>query len=310
MAKQNNRHFNSKSARTLKVLYETTYTGPSVVKLKDHLKESSPVSGRALRQYFFKGLVFLNGKKAHSEAALKNGDIITVYEMGAETPVLKAEQMPLEIVFENNDLLIINKPAGLTVHPVKDIISGTLANGVAAYFEKIGLKAKVRPVNRLDYGTSGLILFAKSAHIQNLLSDAIKSHQIVRTYYALAEGIPKEENSSINLPIGEVKGKRVVTEKGQPAETRYKVIEKFNNASLLEITLVTGRTHQIRVHLSHIGHPIIGDPQYGHKSNLINRPALHAGKLNFEESSLKIPELAVSPPEDFESLRKTLKENF
>jgi 23S rRNA pseudouridine1911/1915/1917 synthase len=294
------------------LVFETTYQG-EILGISDFLKKSAPLSGRSLRQYFFKGLVHLNHKKAHSKAKLKDGDLIQVYGIHEEHPTLPSETMPLDIIYEDDDLLVINKPAQLAVHPSGNITSGTLANGVAAYFEKNGLKIKVRPVNRLDYGTSGLIIFSKKAEMQNRLSKAIQENHIHRIYYAVVRGLPNQREGIIDLPIGEQKGKRIVSELtlGKPAITHYRVIETLDNSALLELSLKSGRTHQIRVHLSHIGHPILGDPQYGIPSSLIKHPALHAGKLDFSDSGINIPTLSTPFPEDFTNLltilRKTLK---
>jgi 23S rRNA pseudouridine1911/1915/1917 synthase len=291
------------------LIYEITYHGESPRVISDFLKQSSPLSGRSLRQYFFKGLVELNRKKAHSQAKIKDGDIIRVYGIHEEQPTLNPEMMPLDIIFENDDLLVINKPAQIAVHPSGNIASGTLANGIAAYFEKNGLKIKVRPVNRLDYGTSGLILFAKKPEIQTVLTRATQENQIHRIYYAVVKGVPDDQTGSINLPIKEVKGRRIVSVHGQSAETDYRVIEELNNTSLLELSLKSGRTHQIRVHLSHIGHPILGDPQYGIPSPFIKRPALHAGKLDFSATGLPIQELSAPFPEDFNNLLTNLRKS-
>ena len=161
-------------------------------------------------------------------------------------------------------------------------------------------------MNRLDYGTSGLVIFAKSAASQEALSKAIQSHQIVRLYYAVVRGIPPTPTGIINFPIADIRGRRVVAADGQPAETRYRIVESLPGHSLLELNLITGRTHQIRVHLSHAGLPILGDPQYGVGNPLIQRTALHAGKLNFAASPFPIPELEAPFPEDLRRLLAAL----
>lgn len=290
-----------------KIIFEFTFNDPISQPLRDYLKESSPISGRSLRKYFFKGLIRLNQKKAHSQAIIKRGDHIQILEMGPEHQALPPETTPIEVVFENPDILVVNKPPLLATHPSGNITANTLANRVAGYLNKTGHPVKVRPVNRLDYGTSGLVIFAKNALTQDHLSRAIQDHQIARIYYAVVQGIPENEAGSINLPIGIVKGIRKVTENGQPAETHYRNIEKLSAASLLELTLKTGRTHQIRIHLGHTGYPIIGDKQYGVKSPLIGRPALHAGKLVFKTPEFDLPEITVPLPRDMVELISTLK---
>jgi 23S rRNA pseudouridine1911/1915/1917 synthase len=297
----------SHSLSNKRILFQSTFQETTARPLTAFLKDASPISGRSLRKYFFKGLVLVNNRPAHSRAVIKPGDAVTVFEASFEHSALTPEAMPLDIVYEDRNLLVINKPAHLVVHPVKNITSGTLANGVAAYFGQTGLHAKIRPVNRLDAGTSGLIIFAKSGQAQDALSNAIKLQQIKRIYYAIVHGIPNPEAGLIRQSILEHNGKRIVSELGQPAETHFRVVEKLPEAALLELLLKTGRTHQIRVHLSSIGHPILGDSQYGIKNSLIRRPALHAVKLDFSASQFEIPELLAPFPDDFQKLLDTLR---
>mgnify|MGYP001294426604 CR=1 FL=1 len=291
------------------ICFENVYNLPETISIAEFLKKHSPLSGRSLRKYFFKGLVYRNGKKAHSQTMLKPGDHIVVYTLLENLTSLDPEAIPIDIIFEDQNILVINKPASLAVHPSGNIKSGTLANAVAYYFTQIGLKAKIRPVNRLDYGTSGLIIFAKNAPVQTLLSDEIKKGRIGRIYYALVNGVVKDDHGVIDLAISEDKGTRKVAPAGKTALTEYQTLKKFNNASFLEIHLQTGRTHQIRIHLSAIGHPIYGDWQYGVKTTLIKRPALHAGKLVFQNSALNVPELQALWPEDFQNLLKFFEES-
>lgn len=288
------------------LLFEAVYREAEPGELEAYLRKRAGISGRSLRKYFFRGLVFVNQRKAHSAAKVKPGDIVKVL-LPKEQQSLAAEDLPIEIVFENHDLLVLNKPAGMAVHPSGKINRGTLSHGVAAYFEKTGHAAKVRPVNRLDYGTSGLVIFAKSAASQEQLSNAIREHRIARIYTALVHGCPTAQSGMIDLPISEVRGRRIVSATGQPAQTNYRIVEKIPPYSLLEIRLVTGRTHQIRVHLSHLGWPVVGDPQYGRKSSLIDRPALHAGRLDFAASGFPVPPLEAPLPADFRSLIDRVK---
>jgi len=285
---------------------ELDYHSTETIAIAEYLKKHSPLSGRSLRKYFFKGLVYRNGKKAHSQVLLKPGDHITVYALNESQPALEPEPLPLDIIYEDHDLIVLNKPPLLAVHPSGSILSGTLANRLAYYFQEKKIKAKIRPVNRLDFGTSGLILFAKSAEVQAKLSKEIQEHRIERIYYAVVQGVPPDEAGVISLPIANLNGNRVIDEGGREAETFYRVIKAWQGYSLLELNLKTGRTHQIRIHLSHIGHPILGDLKYGVKSDFINRPALHAGKLDFQKSEFKIPELTAALPEDMTGLLEAL----
>lgn len=284
------------------ICFEANYDLEKPLPVSNFLKEHSPLSGRSLRKYFFKGLVFRNGKKAHSQTLLKAGDRITVYAIAESQDSLEAEPIPIKITYEDHNLLVLDKPASLAVHPSGSIKSGTLANAVAYYYNKIGLKSKVRPVNRLDYGTSGLIIFAKNVQTQNILSKEIMEGKIGRIYYAVVSGLVKDEGGIIDLSISERKGTREISADGKRAITEYQTFKRFKEASLLEISLQTGRTHQIRIHLSAIGHPLYGDSQYGKKTPLIKRPALHAGKLAFHNSTYQIPTLETPWPEDFQSL--------
>jgi 23S rRNA pseudouridine1911/1915/1917 synthase len=290
------------------LIFETTYSETAPGPLRDFLKSAAGLSGRSLRRAFFKGLIRLNRRPAHSEAMIKNGDLVQVYQDAEYTAALTPESLPIDIVYEDDRLLVINKPALLPVHPSGKITSGALANRVAAYFLRQNLPIKVRPVNRLDYGTSGLIIFAKSAAVQTQLSSAIQQHRIRRIYYAVVRGIPVPETGIITAHIGQKRGKRcVVPAGGQVAETAYRTVRQFNAAAFLELELGTGRTHQIRIHLAHIGCPIIGDLTYGVKSSLIRRPALHAGKLIFNTEAFKVPELTAPLPKDLEKLLNSVQ---
>jgi 23S rRNA pseudouridine1911/1915/1917 synthase len=290
-----------------KLIFETKYTATTPGLLREFLKAAAQLSGRSLRTAFFKGQIKLNRRPAHSEAMVKNGDLVQVYAGAEYTETLTPEPQPIAIIYENEQLLVLNKPALLPVHPSGKITSGTLANRVAAYFQQQNLPIKVRPVNRLDYGTSGLIIFAKSAAIQAQLSKTLQEHRIKRIYYCLVQGNPNPESGIIRASIGQIRGRRCIAPNGQAAETAYRIIRRFRDASLLELELKTGRTHQIRIHLAHIGCPLLGDPTYGIKSAAINRPALHAGKLIFNTEAFKVPELTTPLPEDMEKLINSLE---
>jgi len=293
--------------KNLPVVFEAVYSQDEPVLIQEYLRQEARMSGRSLRQYFFKGLVEVNRRKAHSAAKLKAGDHIRVFQPKESASPLTPEALPIEIIYENDQLLVINKPALLPVHPSGSISRGTLANRVAYYYQTRQLPVKVRPVNRLDHGTSGLIIFAKTAASQEKLSQAIQSHKIQRIYYAIVHGILAQDEGIIDLPILQQPGNRRVDPQGQPAATRFKVIRRYSKATLLELALETGRTHQIRIHLSHIGHPIIGDKTYGKPSSSLNHPALHAGKLIFDPAVYNIPELTAPLPDDWQGLFDSLE---
>lgn len=209
------------------------------------------------------------------------GDTITVNWQQDCTII--PTQLPLTICYEDEYMLILDKPAGMLVHPTTSEHVTTLANAVMHYFHTQQLPYNFHPVHRLDRNTSGLVLIAKLPHIQHLLSyNDVKS--INRQYLALATGTLKPAEGIIDAPIARHPDsiiQRIVHDSGQHATTCYKVLKNLNNASLIELTLLTGRTHQIRVHLSHIGHPLLGDDLYGGSRELIQRQALHAARLSF-----------------------------
>jgi 23S rRNA pseudouridine1911/1915/1917 synthase len=289
-----------------RTLFRASFTGSEECDITSYLKNAAPLSGRELRRLFFAGLVRVNDRKAHSAKILKPGDRIEVFAPQTERRILRPESMPLQICFENDLLLVINKPAGIAVHPSGAIAAGTLAHGVAAYFEGKGLPLKVRPVNRLDYGTSGLVVFAKSAAAQTELEQAIQSGRVKRIYQAAVAGKPEPPTGSIKLPIGSKNGRHSVVADGKNAVTHYRTLQSFGAFTLLELELETGRTHQIRIHLAAIGSPILGDHEYGLKNEWISRPALHAARLVFDPV-LGIPELNAPLPQYFGQLLSKLK---
>ena len=188
----------------------------------------------------------------------------------------------VEVLYEDSAIIILSKPAGMMVHPAGQTASGTLANYLAGYFSQKGQIIRIRPLHRLDRDTSGCVLFAKSAAVQQALEKQMENGKMHRVYQALVEGKLEESCGTLDYPIGRVRqrpNRRQVMENGQRAVTHYSVMEQRGEYSLLEVRLETGRTHQIRVHFSYIGHPVLGDRMYGRRSPLINRQALHASGL-------------------------------
>lgn len=207
------------------------------------------------------------------------------------------ESQPPDVVFEDDFVLVINKPAGVKVHPTQDSDAGTLTQQITAYYEQTGQRLRARVVHRLDQSTSGLIVFAKGEFAQLRLDEAMREKRIERVYYALVHGKPAPSHGTIDQPLGRDRHSdryRVHQRGGKPAVTHYRVLEVFAGRgrdpfSLLELTLETGRTHQIRVHLAHLGHPLLGDVLYGGRAELMARPALHAGRLTFPHPWLGEP---------------------
>ena len=249
------------------------------------LKQEFHISARLLHKLIVEKQVLLNNSVVDTRSSVVNGDIITVVlNFKEESENIVPIQMNLDIIFEDNGLLIINKPAGIAVHPSILHYKDSLSNGVRFYFESIGLKKKIRPVNRLDLNTSGLIIFAKNEYVQECLIQQMQCGILKKEYIALVNGHFDEPTGSINLPIARKDNsiiERCVSPDGQEAITDYCVLKEYNDYSVVKCSLKTGRTHQIRVHMSAIGHPLLGDTLYGVESNLINRQALHSYRICF-----------------------------
>lgn len=260
--------------------------------------------------------VWLDGHPSRTDAIVRSGQIValTLFESGRESSIAP-EPGPLAVVYEDADLLIVDKPAGLVVHPSRGHFAGTLCNFVAHYLESTGQRAHPHPVNRLDKDTSGLLAFAKHAHAQNLLQEQLHSASFERTYLAICTGALAPASATIRQPVARLRdeyGSFGVCETGKPAITHYQVLgylgEREDEAaegslSLLELCLETGRTHQIRVHLSHLGHPLLGDDAYGSPSALIGRCALHSWKLSLTHpATRKRLSFTAPPPADLASL--------
>lgn len=228
----------------------------------------------------------------------KTGALLKVRLFPKERLGMEPDWHELNILYEDEFLLIVNKPVGMEVHPSSHGQKGTLANAVASYYDMAGLPCKVRPVHRLDKDTTGPVIFAKNELASVVMEAALKEKKIERQYVALAEGRLPQQKGTIDLPIGQDRlhsTRRRVSETGERAVTHYHIAEHFRTHTLVRLRLETGRTHQIRVHLSHIGHPIAGDGMYGGNRKLISRQALHGEKLvcrhpwTGEELQIKAP---------------------
>lgn len=262
-------------------------------------------STRLIKMYKWHGEMRVNGEKENVKRVLKEGDVIELSLFDTSSDILPQE-MELSICYEDDEILIVDKPAGMVVHPTRRYREGTLANGVAYYFEKKGIKTLIRPVNRLDKGTSGIVIFAKEPFMQYYL-------QIVKPmskfYYAIVNG-KLEGEGIIDVPIKRksfMTIEREVSEEGDRAITYYKSLKATEEFSLLKIKIATGRTHQIRVHLNYIGHPIVGDDLYGEPTSYIGRPALHAYRVTFfHPLKEKVISVYAPLPEDIKRLFELL----
>lgn len=253
------------------------------------------------------GEILVNGKKVNSSYKLKEGDIIIFDELKEEEIDVTPEKMDLDIVYEDEYLAVINKQSGLVVHPAVGNYSHTLVNGLMYHFNEISKEKTIRPgiVHRLDKDTSGLMVVAKNDKVHELLSDMIKNKEVERKYLALVWGTISHEKGRIEAPIGrdiENRQKYTVTDiNGKDSITNFKVLERLKDVTLIECILETGRTHQIRVHLNYIGHPIVNDPVYG-KRKIINDfgQMLHSYKIKFTHPVTKeVIELEQEPPKEF-----------
>ena len=252
------------------------------ITLEDYLKQELKISARTRQRLFHGHGILVNGKSAYSKRILKADDRVSVRQQGDSTYGLEPENGLVEVLYEDAAIIVLNKPAGVMVHPAGQTASGTLANYLAGYFSQKGQIITIRPLHRLDRDTSGCVLFAKSAAVQQALEKQLQNGELHRVYQALVEGQLDKPCDTLDYPIGrkpQSPNRRQVTEKGQRAVTHYRVIGQRKDCTLLEARLETGRTHQIRVHFAHIGHPVLGDRMYGHRSRLINRQALHASGL-------------------------------
>lgn len=271
------------------------------------------MSRTLLRRLRRTGHFEVDGAATELDGLVKPGQAVAVYLPTDQDDGIAPEPLPLHVVFEDDHLIVVDKPAGILVHPSGPVLTGTLANGVAYHLVSKGEANMAGPVTRLDRLTSGLVLFAKHPHAHYRCSRAMQSGALQRKYLALAEGLIDEQHGQIDAPIGRIPGelsRRAVNPNGQSALTHFKVIERFHSvptvqaATLLELTLITGRTHQIRVHLSHIGHPIVGDALYGRTiPGRCERQALHAFWVHMHHPIDQRPLTWVSPlPSDIQAL--------
>lgn len=261
------------------------------------------ISTRLKNKLIKKNMLFLNNTTCDTRAPVKVGDkLIIDFNYEEDNSNIVPNGMDLDIIYEDEWLLIVNKPSGIAIHPSILHFNNSLSNGIRFYFDKIGLKKKIRPVNRLDKDTSGLVIFAKCEYIQECLSLQMQEGILKKEYLCLVSGTINQKSGTINLPIARKEGsimERCIDEKGKQAITHYKVIKEFKNYSLVECRLETGRTHQIRLHMASIGHPLLGDTLYGTSSSLISRQALHSYKIKFiHPITKKEIELIAKLPQD------------
>ncbi|VAX26049.1 Ribosomal large subunit pseudouridine synthase D [hydrothermal vent metagenome] len=262
------------------------------------------------------GAVLVDGHTAKASTNVKEGQTITVNIPEPQPLDVEAQDIPLEIVYEDDDIVVVNKPAAMVTHPGAGHSHGTLVNALLHHCKFLsGIGGVLRPgiVHRLDKDTSGLIVVAKNDAAHLSMSEQLKSRTLSRKYLAVVKGFPKKREGEVNAPVGRHPKNRkkmaVVENGGKEAVTRYKTLQEMGKATLLEISLVTGRTHQIRVHMLSINHPVIGDRTYsrGAPDYKIKRQALHAWKISFQRpSDGEVIMLKAPMPDDMKSLVELL----
>ncbi|GGC82770.1 pseudouridine synthase [Thalassobacillus devorans] len=255
-------------------------------KIEQILKENLKIPKKMLHHFRMNKDVIVNGQTVSWSRVLQGGEILQIRLFQAEDYGIVPDNKKLDVLLEDDHLLVVNKPAGIDTHPNVPGQTGTLANRVAFYFQENRVLTKVRHIHRLDRETSGAVLFAKHALAGATLDRYLEQRSISRTYLAIVHGQLKRSEGVIDKPIGKDRHhptRKRVSPGGQKAVTEYKVLnyDTQQNVSLVKLKLQTGRTHQIRVHMSHIGHPVAGDRLYGNKKDGYDRQALHAATLSF-----------------------------
>lgn len=264
------------------------------------------------------GSVLCSERQVKSNYKLRAGDEITVVVPEPETTEVEPEDIPLDVVYEDGDIIVVNKPRGLVVHPAAGHMKGTLVNALLHHCKDLsGINGVLRPgiVHRIDKDTSGLLMAAKTDKAHLSLAQQLKEHSVTRKYIAIVHGVVNHDLGTIDAPIGRHPLQRlkmaVVKTGGRHAVTHFSVLERFDHFTLLECKLETGRTHQIRVHMEFIGHPLAGDPLYGLKRTLdIDGQALHAQVLGFKHPQTgEYMEFSSEIPEDMKQLIDVLRQN-
>lgn len=286
-------------------------------RIDKYVAEKSDLTRSAVQRMIENGNILVNGKETKVAYKVQNGDVIEVIPEEIQESSLEAEDIPLDIVYEDKDILVVNKQKGLVVHPGNGNPNGTLVNAVLNHCkdELSGIGGEARPgiVHRIDKDTSGLLIVAKNDKAHLNISEQIKKHEVKKTYRALVRGIIKENNGTIDMPIARHKTDRTkmaVDKNGKNAVTHFKVLERFKDFTYIEVNIETGRTHQIRVHMSKIGFPIVGDSVYSNGKNPfgVEGQMLHSYKLEFVHPTTgKKMELTAEIPEYFKNVLNNIR---
>ena len=244
---------------------ELSVTAGRSGRLSTFLKRELGLSTGLMNRLKWNDRILVNGVPRHADFPVAEGDVITAL-LDDEVPAYPAEEGSLRILYEDDHLLAVDKPAGILIHPSRSRDSGTLANYVLYYYQQTGQKSAFHPVTRLDRDTFGVVLLAKNAHVHAAMNTLHAQGGIRKTYHALVFGTPEPDSGTIDAPIARLPLPsllRRVDPAGKPSVTEYRVLERRDRCSLLELRPITGRTHQLRVHCAYMGFPILGDPQYG-----------------------------------------------
>ena len=279
-------------------------------------EQNAEITRTAVQRLIDEKNILVNGKEQKASYKVNENDVVEVEIPEPKKIEIKAENIPIEVIYEDSDIVVVNKPKGMVVHPGNGNLDGTLVNAIMAKCgdSLSGIGGEIRPgiVHRIDKDTSGLLIVAKNDKAHVNLSEQIKAHKVKKTYIALVRGVVRENEATIDMPIGRSKTDRkkmAVCKDGKNAVTHIKVLKRWEHYTLLQVNIETGRTHQIRVHLSYIGYPIIGDYTYSNGKNEFGvvGQCLHAQKLEFKHPTTnKIMELEAPLPEYFQEIIQRL----
>ena len=266
---------------------ELTHTAARSGRLSSFLREEMGMSAGLMNRLKWKELLFVNGLPQHTDYPVEPGDMITV-ALDEPEPEYPAEDGPLTVLYEDEHILAVDKPAGMLIHPSRSKNSGTLANLVSGYYRKTGQNSAFHPLTRLDRDTFGIVLLGKNSHIHSLLQNV----PVKKIYHALVFGCPEADHGTIDAPIARKPLPSLLREihpDGKPSVTEYEVLQRESQWSKLALQPITGRTHQLRLHCAHLGFPILGDPQYGSPDSIAFSQGLELHSQLLCAKSLELP---------------------